>query len=52
MKGNKPGIKRIMQKGIKKLIKINLIVTFFKNLGKDNGVFNFIKQVSIFGKIE
>ncbi|WP_343056774.1 plasmid maintenance protein [Borreliella lanei] len=40
---NKPVAKRIIQKDIKKLIKINLVVSFSKSLGKDNGGFLFYK---------
>ncbi|WP_233186386.1 plasmid maintenance protein [Borreliella burgdorferi] len=40
---NKPVTKRTIQKDIKKLIKMNLVVSFSKSLGKDNGGFSFYK---------
>nr|AAU85942.1 hypothetical protein BGP092 [Borreliella bavariensis PBi] len=38
---NRSVTKRIIQKDIKKLIKMNLVVSFSKSLGKDNGGFSF-----------
>ncbi|WP_215538193.1 plasmid maintenance protein [Borreliella bavariensis] len=41
---NRPVTKRTIQKDIKKLIKMNLVVSFSKSLGKDNGGFSFYKM--------
>ncbi|PRQ89478.1 hypothetical protein CV697_06315 [Borreliella burgdorferi] len=40
---NKPVTKRTIQKDIKKLVKMNLVVSFSKSFGKDNGGFSFYK---------
>nr|WNY69107.1 plasmid maintenance protein [Borreliella lusitaniae] len=43
IKDNKPVTKRTIQKDIKKLIQTNLVLSFPKSLGKDNGSFSLYK---------
>nr|WP_301394595.1 plasmid maintenance protein [Borreliella lusitaniae]WKC84882.1 plasmid maintenance protein [Borreliella lusitaniae] len=43
IKDNKPVTKRTIQKDIKKLIQTNLVLSFSKSLGKDNGSFSLYK---------